>query len=82
MHEVDMRALEHLKVRLEEMKRERDESCRRMEEARERGDAKGVLRANIRLTHATQYITRYEGDIFALAKKLGVDPEGVGEPSE
>ena len=82
MYEVDMRALEHLKERRRMLRTKLAESCNNRKAAKERGDEKTISRERIRAAYLTTFITRLNDEIFAMSRALGVDPEGVGEPSE
>lgn len=82
MYEEDMRALDHLKERRKELRQRLADSCNRRKAAKERGDEKAITRERTNAALLTTYITRLNDEIFSMEKKLGVDPEGVGEPSE
>ena len=82
MYEEDMRALAHLRERRKELKEKLADSCNRRKAAKERGDEKAICRERIKATFLTTFITRLNDEIFWMEKKLGVDPEGMGVPSE
>lgn len=82
MYEADMQALAHLRERRRELDEKLAASIDRRTDAKERGDEKTVTRERANIALLTTYITRCNQDIFSMERKLGVDPEGLGAPSE